>query len=183
VGGETPGLATLIRFYAWHLFGLTLVVVFLLGWHIFRVRRDGGIAAPPPGLRTDPGRISRFELAQREVLAMLFAMAALILLATVIAPPLAAPIQDASMPLNPDVRAPWFFLWVQQLLRYGNAFWMGVAIPFGMLLVLGALPYITPDLPVEQRGRWLPRAGRLAQVVGVLAALVWLVLTFLEIKR
>jgi len=87
------------------------------------------------------------------------------------------------MPLNPDVRAPWFFLWVQQLLRYGNAFWMGVAIPFGMLLALGALPYITPDLPVEQRGRWLPRAGRLAQVVGVLAALVWLVLTFLEIKR
>ena len=46
VGGETPGAATLIRFYAWHIFGLTLAAVILLGWHLFRVRRDGGIAAP-----------------------------------------------------------------------------------------------------------------------------------------
>ena len=67
IGGTEPGPATLIRFYAWHIFGLTLIVAFLTGWHAFRVRRDGGIALPPPNLRTDHERISRFELVRREV--------------------------------------------------------------------------------------------------------------------
>ena len=79
VGGASPGLATLTRFYAWHIFGLTLAIAFLIGWHIFRVRRDGGIAAPIPELRPDPSRITRFELVRREVLAMLLATFALIL--------------------------------------------------------------------------------------------------------
>ena len=48
VGGTQPGPATLIRFYAWHIFGLTLAAGILVVWHIFRVRRDGGIAVPPP---------------------------------------------------------------------------------------------------------------------------------------
>ena len=46
IGGSEPGAATLTRFYAWHIFGLTAGVAILLIWHIFRVRRDGGIAVP-----------------------------------------------------------------------------------------------------------------------------------------
>jgi quinol-cytochrome oxidoreductase complex cytochrome b subunit/mono/diheme cytochrome c family protein len=180
VGGETPGLATLTRFYAWHIFGLTLAVVILLGWHIFRVRRDGGISAPAPEMRANPRRITRFELVRREALAMVITSAALILLASLIPPPLAAPIRDASIPLNPDVRAPWFFLWVQQLLRYGDAFWMGLAVPLGMFIILGILPYIFPNLPAEQKGKWFPRAGRAAQIITASLALAWLVLTILE---
>src|SRR5512140_3055136 len=44
IGGTQPGSATLIRFYAWHIFGLAIITVILIGWHTFRVRRDGGIA-------------------------------------------------------------------------------------------------------------------------------------------
>ena len=180
VGGETPGLATLTRFYAWHIFGLTLAVVFLLGWHIFRVRRDGGISSPAAGQRADLRRITRFELVRREALAMVIASAALILLASFIPPPLAAPIRDASIPLNPDVRAPWFFLWVQQLLRYGDAFWMGIFIPIGLIAVMCILPYLFPALPPEQKGSWFPRAGRIIQVITAIAAFAWLALTILE---
>jgi len=183
IGGETPGLATLTRFYAWHIFGLTLILVLFLGWHIFRVRRDGGISAPGPEQRLDPRRISRFELVQREVLAMLIAAAGLVLFASFFPPPLAAPILDAGRPLNPDVRAPWFFLWVQQLLRYGNAFWMGIAIPVAMLVLLGSLPYLFPKSPPEQKGRWFPRAGRIAQIITAVLALAWLILTLLEILK
>ena len=183
VGGQTPGLATLTRFYAWHIMGLTLAAIGLLIWHIFRVRRDGGISAPEPELRTTPARISRVELLRREVLAMLIAGAALILLATLIPAPLAAPILDASMPLNPDVRAPWFFLWVKQLLRYGNAFWMGIAIPCAVLIVLASLPYLSAGSSRDRSGHWFPRAGRLAQILGAAMALAWLVLTIMELKK
>jgi quinol-cytochrome oxidoreductase complex cytochrome b subunit len=180
IGGETPGPATLIRFYAWHIFGLTLAAVLFLAWHIFRVRRDGGIAAPAPDLRSDPRRITRFELVRREVLAMVLAAAALILLAALIPPPLAAPIQDASQPLSLEVRAPWFFLWVQQLLRYGDAFWMGIVLPLGALLALAGLPYL---FPAGEKGAWFPRAGRPAQILLIGLALVWLILTLLEFSQ
>ena len=39
VGGPQLGQAALTRFYAWHIFGLTLLAGTLTGWHIFRVRQ------------------------------------------------------------------------------------------------------------------------------------------------
>lgn len=181
VGGEQPGLATLTRFYAWHVFGLTLAVVGLGIWHLFRLRRDGGISAPPPELRRDTRRISRAELLRREGLAMLVAGILLILLGALAPAPLEPPIQAGSGPLLADARAPWFFLWVQQLLRYGDAFWMGVGVPLGVLAVLAALPFIFPRLAESERGRWLPRSGRLPQIVVSVIVLAWLALTILEL--
>jgi quinol-cytochrome oxidoreductase complex cytochrome b subunit len=181
IGGVKPGLATLTRFYTWHIFGLTLFMAIILVWHLFRVRRDGGISAPPPELRSDPRRITRYELVQREVLAMLVASLALILVSLLLPAPLAPPIQDTPVIALSEVRAPWFFLWIQQLLRYGNAFWMGVAVPLAVLAVLVAIPYIFPQLPDEQRGRWFPRAGRAVQLIGALIAAGWLLLTLLEL--
>jgi quinol-cytochrome oxidoreductase complex cytochrome b subunit len=183
VGGDQPGLATLTRFYAWHIFGLTLAVVGLIAWHIFRVRRDGGIAAPPPEDRLDGRRITRFELVRREALAALIATLALILVSMLLPTPLAQPIQTGVAPLLADVRAPWFFLWIQQLLRYGNAFWLGVALPLGVLFLLAALPYLFPHIPDERKGSWFPRTGRAAQIIAVAIVLGWLALTILELLQ
>jgi hypothetical protein len=73
VGGSEPGFSSLERFYTWHIFVLTLAMVFLGAWHVFRVRRDGGIAVPPPDQRTDQARITRYDLVRREVLVMTIA--------------------------------------------------------------------------------------------------------------
>ena len=178
VGGQVIGASTLTRFYAWHIFGLTLIGIILIGWHIFRVRRDGGINSPS----TNRDFINRFALVRREVLAMLAALAALVILASLLPAPIAAPIIEGAV-LPPDVRAPWFFLWVQQLLRYGDAFLMGLGIPLVMLFALAAMPYILPAIPDEQKGRWFPRAGRIAQIVTALFALAWLTLTLLELLQ
>ena len=183
VGSGEPGLATLNRFYAWHIFGLTLILVLAVAWHIFRVRRDGGISAPPPAQRGDPRRITRNELVRREILAMVLASAGLILAATLLPAPIAPPISDPPVILAEEMRAPWFFLWIQQLLRRGDAFWMGVGLPLGLLGLLVLLPYAIKKLPEEQRGRWLPRAGRPAQLIAIGIVLLWLVLTLLEMRQ
>ena len=179
MGGSQPGSATLTRFYAWHIFGLTLVLIIIGVWHLFRVRRDGGIAVPPPDKRSDPARISRFELVRREGLAAILATVVLLPLAAFIPAPLAAPMQSLTTPngLVADSRAPWFFLWVQQLLKFGNAFVMGVLIPLGVVALLIAVPYFLPAARPEELGRWLPRGGRLAQVVTVLVAILLLALS------
>ena len=179
VGGESPGAAALNRFYAWHIFGLTLVLIVVVAWHVFRVRRDGGISAPPPELRPDPRRITRFELVRREVLAMLLASAGLILVATLIPAPIKPPIIDPPVVLVEEVRAPWFFLWVQQLLKLGNPFLFGVLVPLGAVLLLALLPYL-PQRPIPaELGRWFPPGGRTVQVVVALLAVSIVILTLL----
>jgi quinol-cytochrome oxidoreductase complex cytochrome b subunit len=181
VGGSQVGARTLIRFYAWHLFGLTLFLVIVGVWHIFRVRRDGGIAVPPPEERPDPSRITRKQLASREWLAMLWAGIVLIVLAILVPAPLAAGIAEGTSPASESL-APWFFLWVQQLLRLGDPFIYGVLIPLGTLLLLALVPYFTPDrLSPNELGRWFPSGGRNIQIlVAVLVGAV-LVLTMMAL--
>jgi quinol-cytochrome oxidoreductase complex cytochrome b subunit len=176
VGGVEPGAATLVRFYTWHIFGLIIAATVLLIWHIFRVRRDGGIAVPPPALRGDPSRISRFELVRQEGLATLVASAALVLMSTYIPAPVAAPISSAAV--EADARAPWFFLWVQQLLKLGDPFLLGVLLPAGLLLFFALIPYFLPNAQPGELGRWFPRGNRLAQVLAgaVILALIGLTL-------
>jgi quinol-cytochrome oxidoreductase complex cytochrome b subunit len=158
------GSSVLIRFYSWHIFGLTLLFVIVSVWHLFRVRRDGGIAVPPPALRGDQSRISRSELVRREVLAMLLSTAALVLLAALRPAPIAPPITNISTP-SPDARAPWFFLWVQEMLKWGDPFLLGVAVPLAVLAALVAMPYILPVAPGRDLGRWFPKSNRAAQIL------------------
>lgn len=176
MGGQEAGAASLIRFYAWHIFGLNLLLFGIGAWHIFRVRRDGGIAAPPPNERKDRLRITRFELVKREGLAAILATIGLLLMAAYVPAPLAPAMTAVSAP-TADSRAPWFFLWVQELLKFGDPFWMGVVIPFGIIILFALLPYILPVAPPEQLGEWFPKRARLAQVTTVLVVLLILALT------
>jgi quinol-cytochrome oxidoreductase complex cytochrome b subunit len=180
IGGSEPGGATLTRFYAWHIFGLTSAVAILIGWHIFRVRRDGGVAVPPPAQRADNVRITRFELLRREVLAMVIAGVLLLLIALVLPAPIAQPLSSTSIDMS-DSRAPWFFLWVQALLKYGDPFLLGVLTPLLAVVTLGLLPYVLPKPAQAELGRWFPRGSRLAQIIAVLVVLAIFTLTILAV--
>ena len=170
VGGGDACSTALTRFYTWHIFALIIPAVILLVWHAFRVRRDGGIAVPSAPVRTDNARISRFELVNREVAAMLLVGVILILLASFFPAPI-APAMTGKPGQVEDARAPWFFLWIQQLLKWGDPFIFGVLIPLVLLGLLALIPYIFPK-PVEtDLGRWFPKSNRLAQVVFGLLAL------------
>jgi quinol-cytochrome oxidoreductase complex cytochrome b subunit/mono/diheme cytochrome c family protein len=184
VGGPEPGLSSLERFYTWHIFVLTLGMIILGAWHIFRVRRDGGVAVPPPDQRQSNVRISRFDLARREVLLMLIAAVILLVIATLFPAPIERPITQTTVDMgvnDHNARAPWFFLWVQQLLKLGDAFAWGVLAPVLLLLFLAALPYILPQSQENEFGRWFPRGNRFAQILIVIVTLTLILLTILAI--
>jgi quinol-cytochrome oxidoreductase complex cytochrome b subunit len=178
IGGMEPGAATLTRFYAWHIFGLMLGAVILMVWHTFRVRRDGGIAIPPPTERKDTERISRFDLLRREVLAMTITAVILILFSLLVPAPIEQPISEINV-MTGSSQAPWFFLWVQQLLKFGDPFLLGILTPVLVVVILGLLPYILPNAKREELGKWFPRGNRIAQVLAVLIMAVILALTIL----
>ena len=181
VGGNAPGSATLIRFFSWHVYGLMLLAAVLIVWHLFRVRRDGGIAVPPPNLRTETKRISRNELARQEVIAMVLCGAALLLFSLIFPAPIAPAITKITT-LSGETSAPWFFLWIQQMLKWGDPFTWGVLVPLIILAVLVLIPYLFPRPAPQDLGRWLPSSNRLAQIALGLIGLGIITLTLLELR-
>lgn len=145
VGDAQIGAAALLRFYTWHVIGLTLVAGFGIFYHLFRLRRDGGLSRPP--LR--PGQHRQFvspeTLLYREAIATALMLAALLIISVLWPAPLGSPAQLDQPPAA--AQAPWFFLWVQELLRWLPAFWAGIGVPLGLLLLLALIP-------------WLSRTGR-----------------------
>ena len=175
------GASTLVRFYAWHIFGLALIFGIVSVWHLFRVRRDGGIAVPPPALRLDHTRVSRNELVRREGLAAMLTAAALLILSALRPAPIAPPMLSLET-FGPEARAPWFFLSVQQLLKWGDPFLLGVLLPAVILAVLALMPYLLPSTSARELGRWFPRSNRAAQIVlavivaGIMSLTLWALL-------
>lgn len=175
VGGPEIGAATVVRFYAWHVFGLAVPAFILLAWHLFRVRRDGGIAhANGQDGPAAPDRIPRDALVQREALAALAATAVLVVLAAAVAPPIGPAAEFSALPA--DAQAPWIFIWLQELLRLGEPLLWGIAVPGIFLALLALVPYVI-DRQAAGTAQWLNRSGRAAQWLGLGLAALLLTLT------
>ena len=176
IGGAQLGSAALIRFYSWHTFGLTLAMIIAVVWHIFRIRRDGGIAVPPPAMRENEERISRLELVRREFLLMVIAAFVLVLLSIFWPASITPPLTNTATDLS-TARAPWFFLWVQQLLKFGDPFLMGVLIPLFLLAILILIPYSFPKPSDSELGRWFPKGGRAVHIIITILSLILIGMT------
>ena len=151
-------------------------------WHLFRVRRDGGIAAAPITERENRVRITRADLLKREVLGMFVGGIVLLILSVFIPAPIASPIRGSTI-LSADSSAPWFFLWVQQLLKSGDPFLLGVLLPLAVIIFLGAMPYIFKNVNQNELGYWFPRSGRIVQLLFIIIAVIIMALTILSIFK
>jgi len=177
VGGTQINAATTVRFYGWHLFGLTIPALILIAWHSFKVRRDGGISHQPRVGDHAP-RIDRGQLVKTETAATLIVLAALILISIVLPAPIGP---TADLPISRDaVQAPWFFLWVQALLRSLSPFVAGVLIPIGLLALLIIVPYLI-DRRTDGVAVWFNRPGRVAQIIAIAIFIVLVALTVIEL--
>ncbi len=140
VGDGQIGAATLLRFYGWHIFGLTLVGVFGIIYHLWRLRQDGGISRPVLPANKARAFISRDELFFREFITAALVAAGLVFLSLLLPIPigLAANLNAGVA----DVRAPWIFIWVQDLLRVIPPLWAGIIAPLVVLVALALIPFI-----------------------------------------
>jgi hypothetical protein len=111
---------------------------------------------------------------------MLLASTALLLL-SVFAPAPLAPAMTTASSMSESTRAPWFFLWVQQMLKLGSPFLWGVVVPLAVLLAVTLIPYVFPKPAEAELGKWFPRSNRLAQVFFALIGVSILILTVLAL--
>jgi len=169
-GGAEIGPTTLARFFVLHVAILPIVLLMLLAFHFWLVRKVGGVilpadvgdAAAPRGplVPTSPG------LTQREGVAALVVLAAVLLLAAVAHAPLLAEANPGMSP-NP-AKAPWYFMGVQELLVHVHPLFAAFVVPLLALVLLAALPSLAGG--ARPSGRWFesPRGARL--VLGSAAA-------------
>jgi quinol-cytochrome oxidoreductase complex cytochrome b subunit len=175
VGGSVIGEQTIVRFYGWHIYGLAIAAIIFVPWHIFRTRRDGGISSKK--LDTPQPKISRNQLIQKEIVAMFSVGILLLLLALYLPPGLEGAADFNNIP--EDATAPWFFMWVQQLLEIGDALLMGVVLPFILLVFIVVLPYLL-DRTKTGVGVWFNREGRIAQFAAIIIILGIIALTIIR---
>lgn len=93
------------------------------------------------------------HLLLRETLLFAVVLAAMLVLALYIPPPLQTP-ADPTKPPNP-AKAPWYFLGLQELVSY-DAFWGGLGIPGILIIALIFIPYL--DRHHSGIGRWFARS-------------------------
>jgi len=180
VGDTALGGSALLRFYAWHVMGLTLLGVAGVAYHLWRIRVDGGISHPAPGRDRPRAFISRDTLFFQETIAAIAATAALIAL-SVLAPPVLGAIANLQTAGSAETNAPWFFLAIQELLRSLPPLWAGWLIPLGGLALLALLPWF--DRRGPGRGEWFARTRWKPQALFAGLAIVVIVLSLIAAAR
>lgn len=179
VGDAQIGAAALLRFYGWHIFGLTMAGAFGIVYHLWRLRKDGGISRPLLKENETRTFISRDELFFREFIAAALVTAALVFITLIFPAPL-GPAANLDAGVG-DVRAPWIFLWVQNLLRLIPPLWAGIIAPACVLAVITLLPF--SDRRGPGRAVWFARERWKPQVMLAALALALIVLSVREIVR
>jgi quinol-cytochrome oxidoreductase complex cytochrome b subunit len=196
LGGTQIDQQTLLRFYVLHVFFLPALVWGLFAYHMWRVRKDGGLAAVEairaertmvprempkaksyslfgltPG--TSVAVMSSTELEEqdqvpsspnltRRMMLVFLAVFNITLLAAIL---FNAPLEEAAnaaVTPNP-AKAPWYFVWLQELvasttvrfagITISGGFLGGILLPGILLAVLALWPWLDRS-PRNAEGRW-----------------------------
>lgn len=221
LGGHEIDQNALLRFYVFHCFVLPAAVVILFSWHVWRVRKDGGLACVEPLVRqqkaekTAPLRSKTYSLlgiasgrtvhvetalvdedrytvassphlTRRLAAVMMGTLALSSLLAIVVRAPLEEPANPSVTP-NP-AKAPWYFLWLQELVTdttvtigsvtINGALLGGILIPGVLVIWLALWPYLDRT-SVNAVGVWFAPERRRQNIVFLIIVLAIVGLTII----
>jgi quinol-cytochrome oxidoreductase complex cytochrome b subunit len=187
LGGHVVGESALLRFYVLHVLVLPGVAAMFIALHVWRVRKDGGLASPGEpeivqeelpqlpsnksyglmelargttpavGIKPEAEAFTWPNLVFREILLFLATLAAVLILAIC----WNAPLEEMANPVHPPnpAKAPWYFLGLQELVSY-SALWGGVIVPGLIVGAMLLLPYL--DRQRHGVGVWFSRERKTA---------------------
>ena len=172
MGGPQLGPAALRNFFALHTAVLPVIIVALMTYHFWKIRKAGGLVVPksPEEIPEEkPAMVpSNPNLLLREAAVALSAIACVLTVALLFDAPLGPPANPGLSP-NPT-KAPWYFAGIQELLMHFH--------PSFALLIAAALAFAAFYLPYlnyqeAPAGVWFASANgrRTALAAAVAAAL------------
>ncbi len=159
-GAPDLGQAGLLRFYLLHVIGLPALLVIFLGVHYYKVVLHGH-SLPPEMEKTgeDSAKrvgtdVRRYFLPDIAAAELLWAGVVTLIMLLAVTFFYDAPLESSANPLSTPLHtvAPWYFLWIQGLLKLGDKTLMGVIIPTVLALAFLVMPYFDVG-PVRKYGR------------------------------
>jgi len=156
IGGKELNADTLRTFFTFHTAVLPFLLLLLVLYHFWRVRKAGGVLVPETGEKpemvpTMPDLVFKEFIVALVLIAVLFTFAALF----------NAPLLEKANPsysLNPT-KAPWYFAGVQELLMHFHPFFAAFIIPVSVVVFLSWIPFLRfEEAPnghwfISERGR------------------------------
>jgi quinol-cytochrome oxidoreductase complex cytochrome b subunit len=149
IGGKELNADTLRTFFTFHTAVLPFLLLLLVLYHFWRVRKAGGVLVPQTGedpvmVPTMPNLVFKEFIVALVLIAVLFTFSALF----------NAPLLEKANPsysLNPT-KAPWYFAGVQELLMHFHPFFAAFIIPISVVGFLAWIPFLKYD--EAPNGHW-----------------------------
>jgi ubiquinol-cytochrome c reductase cytochrome b subunit len=172
----------LLRFYLLHVALLPFVAIGILSIHYYKVAREHGISLPakfegediPKDVKKEANRRIDYlpNLMTHEV--FLTSLGILVLVVST-AFFYSAPLENIANPQHTplDTKAPWYFWWLQGMLKLGDKTLMGIIIPTILAGLLIGIPYI--DRNPHRKASKRP----VAVAIGLLSVIVLVVLSYM----
>jgi quinol-cytochrome oxidoreductase complex cytochrome b subunit len=182
-GAQDIGADGLLRFYLAHVILFPLAAILVISIHYYKVSREHGISQPA---RFEEGDVKpekkKWAKTRLDYLPDLFTheivwvgIGLFLTIAAITVFGWHAKLESHANPqLTPlDTEAPWYFLWLQGMLKLGDKTVMGIIIPTILVLVLIGIPYLdrNPSRILNKRP--------MAVALGILAIIGLLVLTYM----
>ena len=113
LGGAEVGQPTLTNFFNLHTGVIPLMIIALMTWHFWRIRRAGGVIVADRD-KESPMVDTKPHLVNREFVVAITLLAAIFIISSLLDAPLRERANPAFSP-NP-AKAPWYFMGLQELL-------------------------------------------------------------------
>ena len=186
-GAPDIGAGGLLRFYLLHVVLLPLAAILVISIHYYKVAREHGISLPakmeegevPPDVKKNAKQRIDYipDLLTHEV--FLTALGLFLMLAIIIFFGYAAPLENIANPQQTplDTKAPWYFWWLQGMLKLGDKTLMGIILPTILVALLVGIPYIdrNPHRSMYKRP--------IAVGLGILFVIVLFVLSYMGLPE
>ncbi len=181
-GAPDIGAGGLLRFYLLHILLLPLLAIIFISVHYYKVAREHSISLPavveegnlpPEEKKRAEERVDLIpDLLTHEIFLVALGIFLMSLLVTT---GYHAPLEHHANPQRTPfhTKAPWYFLWIQGLLKLGDKTLMGVVLPTAMVLLLFAVPYI------DRNPSRLARNRPIAIFLGIVGVVVMLMLSYM----
>jgi hypothetical protein len=181
-GAPDIGAGGLLRFYLAHIALFPFLAVLVISIHYYKVSREHSISLPakyeeddlPEEVKREGNRRVDYlpELFSHELFLTSLGMFVLVLSTAFF---YSAPLEHIANPQQTplDTKAPWYFWWLQGMLKLGDKSLMGIILPTILVGLLVAVPYIDRN-PYRKASK-----RPIAVAIGILATIALVVLSYM----